>query len=198
MEVPSTNKRYRTAVRYLDRRYVYLAQPIDQGEAVELEAGTEVSLIVSGFGTMFRHPATVHGLDLDADPVMLMLNRTGQPERMESRTALRFSAELKATVQILGEDGSILATKPAILTDLSAGGGRIKLDQSYPNGTNLHLTCALAGNPEGIDTPAKVARVFPTIRKGTAELGVQFLSGPNLGDMITKWILSQQRRRVAR
>lgn len=199
IELPDGGKRYRTSVLYIDRRFVYLQPPEEQGERVEVEPGTEVRLIVSGFGAMFAHTATVHHLEEEARPPRLALVKGGPPERMESRSALRLATQLKTQVEVLAADGAVQVTKQGEIVDLSAGGGRIKMGEPIPNGTNLHIRFALPGTSEVIDTPARVARLFPQTRRDVAELGLQFLAADtSVGDTIVKWILDQQRRRAVR
>lgn len=199
LEIPSLEKRYKATVAYLDRRFVYLIPPKEEsGETLFLPGGTDVRLIVTGFGAMHVHSCTVHHWEDEANPPRLALERVGPPERLETRSTLRLTVQLKARIQVLGPDGSVKATKEGEFQDLSAGGGRMRFDETLPRDTQLLVTINLPGTTEAIQTPAKVARVFPAVRRGVVELGVQFLSTTATGDLITKWILDQQRRRAVR
>jgi hypothetical protein len=200
IDVPSIEKRYKSAVVYLDRRYAYLAPPKDEsGEAPYLEPGTAVNLIVTGFGAVYVHSCTVHHWEDEQNPPRLAVERGGPAERHETRSTLRLTVQLKARVEVLAADGSVKAITEGEFQDMSAGGGRMRVVEVIPRDTQLHLTINLPGTTDIIDTPAKVARVFPATRRGSVELGIQFQpTSLSVGDMITKWILGQQRRRALR
>lgn len=206
LEVIPTNKRYRLSVRYLDRRFVYLNMPTEEnGEVASIEPGTEVKLLVTGFGAMYVYTTSVDSINTAQSPPRLVINRTGPPDKQESRANLRLSVQIKTDVKVLAADGSVKGTTPGEMVDVSAGGGRIRLTQPFERDTMIHISFPLAGSAEGIDTKAKIARVFPVIRRGQHEFGLQFLgdeeraiTADSVGDRIVKWILDQQRRRVGR
>lgn len=200
LEVPGLDKRYKTTVLYLDRRYAYVIPPKEANdEPVVIEPGTEAKLVVAGFGAMYSHPVRVERAAMELDPPRLALERTGTPERQESRAQLRLTVQLKTKMEVLGPDGAVKSTVQGVFQDLSAGGGRVQIQESLTRDTPLHVSIPLPGTNDVIETPAKIARVFPTIRKGIVEVGVQFLpTSMAVGDMVTKWILDQQRKRAVR
>ena len=200
LEVPSMEKRYKTTIVYLDRRFAYVQPPLDEsGALVALEPGIEVNLIVTGFGAMHVHPTTLHHWEDEQNPPRLVLDRTGPPERMETRSTLRLNVQIKAELRLLAADGSIKSVKQGEFQDMSAGGGRVRLDEPLPRDTDVEVSFTLPGTTQLVETPGKVARVFPVIRRGVHELGIQFLpTAASVGDTITRWILDQQRRRAVR
>lgn len=201
LEVPATNVRYRVDVKYLDARTVYLSLPTDESkQAVTLDSGTEVKLVVTGFGRRFDYTTRILGVE-DRDPPRLMVQRTGPPEEfISARGAVRLTGiAIPTAVQILAEDGSVAKTVKGELLDISAGGGRLRLGDELKRDAELHINFPLQGT-DPVDTTAKVVRPFPPTRRGVYETALQFTGerAEALGDRVVKWIQDQQRKRIGR
>ncbi|MBI4214336.1 MAG: PilZ domain-containing protein [Chloroflexi bacterium] len=199
LEIIGTGKRYRLSVKYLDRQYVYLSLPEDEDKTpVSPEPGADVKLIVTGFGKMFVYTTKVQYVE-DTVNGRLVVQRTGPPEEAINRANLRLSVQIKTKMQIIAEDGSVKVAKDAELMDISAGGGRLRTSENLTRDAVLSLSFPLHGS-EPVETPAKVVRVFPAVRRGVNEMALQFTGdrAEALGDRIVKWIMDQQRRRAGR
>lgn len=199
MEIPSTQKRYRLTIKYLDRQSVYLSMPQEEDKTpFTLDAGTELKLIVTGFGKMFVYTSAVRYIE-DTPDGRLVVERTGPPEEAVNRANLRLSVQLKTKMQLLAEDGSVKATKEGELLDISAGGGRLRTAENLTRDQMLNIAFPLQGT-DPVDTPAKVVRVFPAVRRGVIEVALQFTGdqAQATGDRVVKWIMEQQRRRAGR
>jgi c-di-GMP-binding flagellar brake protein YcgR len=197
LEVGDPVKRYKLDIKYLDPRIVYLSLPTDENkEVVALDPGTEVRLVVTGFGKMFAYSSKVLGLE-NREPPRLMVERTGPPEEQINRANLRMNVSIQTQVQILGADGAVTKTVKGELLDISAGGGRIRMSEELKRDQELHINLPLRGT-DPIDTTAKVVRAFPPTRRGVYESALQFTGerADALGDRVVKWIMDQQRRRV--
>ena len=201
LEVGEPIIRYKLDIKYLDSRTVYLSLPMDENkQVVTLEPGTDVKLVVTGFGKRFDYTTKVIGIE-DRDPPRLMVTRTGPPEEFISdRAAVRLTGlSIVTQVQILGADGAITKTVKGELLDISAGGGRIRMSEELKRDVAVHISLPLQGS-DPIDTTAKVVRAFPPARRGVYESALQFTGerAEALGDRVVKWIMDQQRKRIGR
>jgi c-di-GMP-binding flagellar brake protein YcgR len=199
LEVMSTNQRFRLDVKYLDSRTVYLSLPMDENkQVVTIEPGTDVKLVVTGFGKMFVYTTKVLGVE-NREPARLMVERTGPPEEAINRANLRMNVQIPTQVKILDAEGAVVKTVKGELLDISAGGGRLRLSEELKRDTALEIAFPLQGT-EPVDTPAKVVRPFPPTRRGVFESALQFTGerAEALGDRVVKWIMDQQRKRVGR
>lgn len=199
LEVVETGKRYRLNVEYLSQRFVYLSLPVDENkQVVELEPGTEIRLVVANFGKMFVYNSKIEGLE-DRDPPRLIVDRSGPPEEAINRANLRMNVQIITQVRVLAADGSVKKTIKGDMLDISAGGGRLRLTESLERDTQLHINFPLHG-ADPVDSPAKVVRAFPPVRRGVYEMALQFTGegADPLGDRVVKWIMDQQRKRVGR
>lgn len=204
LEVPSEDptkpKRYKVTIKYLDRQSVYLNIPEEEDKTqVKPAPGTEVKLVVTGFGKAFAYNTKIQYVE-DTANGRLVVERTGPPEEIISnRATLRLSVQIKAKLQLLNEDGSVKATKEGEFIDISAGGGRLRTGESLIRDQVVNTSFPLVG-AEPVEIPVKVVRVFPAVRRGVTEVALQFVGdkADATGQRIVKWIMDQQSKRAAR